>query len=162
MSLNTALSQWSHRFLGIGDDSRLIALELLRQRYVDENQHAERFKQHARQMKYPQFREKLLHIAADEAKHAEWIAEKIVALGGTLPKAPERPSTDENSWQHLLKDLEEESRCAGDLMEQIWSMQSNHPDIAEVLQRISEEENKHRDEIREMLMRSDAFALSLA
>jgi rubrerythrin len=39
---------------------------------------------------------------------------------------------------------------------------TDYPDIAELLERISKEEKKHRDEFREMLMRSDAFAGSLA
>jgi len=38
----------------------------------------------------------------------------------------------------------------------------DHPDIAVLLERISKEEERHRDEIREMLMRGDAFAGSLA
>lgn len=36
------------------------------------------------------------------------------------------------------------------------------PDIAMLLERISKEEREHRDEIRDMLMRSDAFAGSFA
>jgi rubrerythrin len=47
-------------------------------------------------------------------------------------------------------------------MEQIRTVQSDYPDIAALLQRISEDEKKHCDKIREMLMRSDAFSLSLA
>jgi rubrerythrin len=47
-------------------------------------------------------------------------------------------------------------------MEQIWAVATDYPDIAMLLERISREEKKHRDEIREMLMRSDAFAGSLA
>jgi bacterioferritin (cytochrome b1) len=123
---------------------------------------ADRFKQHAQEMQYPQFREKLLHIATDKGKHAEWIAEKIAALGGKLPEVAERRSMDENSWQYLLTDLKEENRSADHLPEQIWSIESDHRDITAVLQRIYEEEKNYRGEIREMLMRSDSFALSLA
>jgi rubrerythrin len=47
-------------------------------------------------------------------------------------------------------------------MEQIWAVATDYPDIAVLLEGISKDEKKHRDEIREMLMRSDAFALSLA
>jgi rubrerythrin len=47
-------------------------------------------------------------------------------------------------------------------MEQIWAVATDYPDIAMLLERISKEEKKHRDEIREMLMRSDAFAGSFA
>ena len=67
---------------------------------------------------------------------------------------------DENSWQYLLTDLEEENRSADHLPEQIWSIESDHPEITAVLQRIYEEE--YRGEIRDMLMRSDSFALSFA
>jgi bacterioferritin (cytochrome b1) len=134
----------------------------LRQRYVEEMQAAGRFKQHAQKMQYPQFREKLLHIATDKSKHAEWVGEKIITLGGKLPEVPELRSTDENSWQQLMMALEEENRSADRLPEQLRSIESEHPDIAKFLQQISREQESHRGEIRGMLMRSDPFALSLA
>ena len=161
--MRTELSHWWRRFLGIGDEARRTALDILHKRYVDESEHAKKFNQHARQMHYPQFRETLLHIAAEETEHAGMLAKKIIDLGGKLPEVTgKRASTDQCSWQHLLKDLNEEGHCAGDLMEQIWAVATGYPDIAVLLERISKDERKHRDEIREMLMRSDAFALSLA
>ena len=113
-------------------------------------------------MQYPQFREKLLHIAADKSKHAEWIAEKIAALGGKLHDVPERRSTDANSWQSLLMALDDENRSADRLSEQLRRIRLEHPDITKFLQDISHEQKKPRDEIRERLMRSDPFALWLA
>ena len=71
-------------FLGIGDEARRTALDILRQRYVDESEHAKTFNQHARQMHYPQFREKLLHIAAEETEHAGLLAKKIIDLGARV------------------------------------------------------------------------------
>jgi hypothetical protein len=112
-------------------------------------------------MHYPQFRDKLLEIAADKSKRAQWIGEKIVTLGGKLPEVPELRSTDKNSWQYLLMDLEEGNRYTEHLREQIWSNESDHADIAEFLQQINEAEKRDREAIREMLMRSDPFALSL-
>lgn len=41
--------------------------------------------QHAQKMQYPQFREALLRIGEDEARHHERIAEKINEFGGSLP-----------------------------------------------------------------------------
>jgi hypothetical protein len=78
-----------------------------------------RFTQHAQKMQYPQFREKLLGIAAEEATHAEWIAEKIVLLGGQVPLVPDLPPTEQNSWQYLLADLADEKHCSQELLEQI-------------------------------------------
>jgi len=162
MAFSDDWSEWWRRFLASSPDGDQKAVDILRQRYVEEMQAAGRYKQHAQKMQYPQFGEKLLHIAADKSKHAEWIAEKIATLGSKLPEVPERRSMDENSWQSLLNDLEEENRSTDHLPGQISSIESDHPDITAVLQRIYEEEKKYRGEIREMLMRSDSFALSLA
>ena len=82
-------------------------------------------------------------------------------LGGKLPEVAARRSVEENSWRSLLLVLEEENRSAEHLPEQIWSLQSAYPEITQVLQQSYEEEKKCRTEIRRMLMRSDAFALSL-
>jgi hypothetical protein len=37
-------------------------------------------------MQYPQFRDRLLAIAADEAEHVKWIAEQIKLVGGRVPR----------------------------------------------------------------------------
>lgn len=98
-------------------------------------------------------------IAAGESKHADWIAKKIDALGGTLPSVVESRSSGRNSWQYLLGDLEEERRCAAELEDDLLTMESDYPDVVELLQPIDEEDRDHRDEIRDMLMRSDPQAL---
>ena len=154
-------SKWWRGFFDLTTDGTCTAVDILCQRYVEEIQLTYRFKQYARRMHYPQYQEKLLQLAAEKAKHAQWIAEKIVALGGKAPDVPERRSTDENSWQSLLMALEDENRSADRLPEQLRRLGLEHPDITKFLQDISHEQKKHRDEIREMLMRSDPFALSL-
>jgi rubrerythrin len=155
-------SQWWRRFLDFAPDASLEALDILRQRYVEEVQQAGRFKQYAQRMHYPQYQGKLLQLAADTSKHAQWIAAKIGALGGGLPKVPERRSTNENSWKSLLMAIEDENRSADHLPEQLRRIGLDYPDITKLLQEVSYEQKKHRDAIREMLMRSDPFALSLA
>ena len=161
--MRTGLLHWWRSILGIGDEAQRTALEILRERYVDEIMHAEKFNRHAGEMHYPQFRDKLLHIAAQEKAHAGLLAKKLTELGGTLPEVTgARASTEQSSWQYLLKDLNEEGHCAGELMEQIWAVAPDYPDIAMLLERISKDEKTHRDEIRDMLARSDAFSGSLA
>jgi len=161
MDFSKDWSKWWRGFLGTPPDRNRVAIEILRQRYVEEMQGKDQLTKHADKMHYPQFREKLLHIAADKSKQAEWIAEKIITLGGKLPEVPERRSSDENSWQYLQMDLAEENRNADRLPEQIWRIESDHPDISQFLQRIFQAEKKHRQVINDVLMRSDAFALSL-
>ena len=139
--MRTEVAHWWRIFLGVGDETRRVALDILRQRYVDESEHARQFTRHAGEMHYPQFREKLLHIAAEETEHAGLLAKKIFELGGKLPEVTgERASTEQSSWQHLLKDLNEEDHCAGELMEQIWAVATDYPDIAALLEQISKEE----------------------
>jgi bacterioferritin (cytochrome b1) len=162
MSLNKNWSEWWRRFLDLSTDTSSQAVDILRQRYVEEMQQRDRFKQHAAKMHYPQFREKLLQIASEKNEHAERIGQKILALGGTLPSVPELRSTDENSWQQLTMALEEEVRSAGHLAEQLRGIGSDHPEITQLLQQISAHEKKHRADITHMLMRSDPFAHSLA
>ena len=159
MSVKKSWAQWCRRFLGLSPNGHRKAVELLRQRYIEESLHLSRFTQQAQKMRYPQYRDRLLRIASDEAKHVEWIAEKIRLLGGKLPQAPKISTDEKNSWQYLLADLDEEKHCADELLEQIQNIQSELPGVAEVLERIHKDGEKHREEIREMLMRSDPQAL---
>jgi bacterioferritin (cytochrome b1) len=162
MACSKNWSQRWRRFLALGADESANAVDVLLQRYVDEVQRIERFKQRAETMHYPQYRDKFLQMAQEKTQHAERIGDKIVALGGRLPDVAEHRSTDENSWHSLAMALDEENRSADRLAEQLRSIESGHADIADFLLKICREQENHRDEIRNMLMRSDAFALSLA
>ncbi len=162
MAFTKDRSKWWSGFLDHTTDESCIIVDVLRQRYVEEMQLADRFKQYARRMHYPQYQGKLLQLAAEKGKYTQWIAEKIVALGGKLPDVPERRSTEINSWHSLLMALEDENRSADRLSEQLRRIGLAHPNITNYLQEMSHEQKKHCDEIREMLMRSDPFALSLA
>lgn len=153
-------SQWWRRFLDLGADESTKAVNVLTQRYVGEMQSIERFMQHADKMRHPHYRDKFLQMAREKTRHAESIGDQIVALGGRLPmpEVAERRSTDGNSWQSLAMALDEENRSADLLPKQLRSIESEHADIAKFLQKIAREQANHRDEIRDMLMRSDAFA----
>jgi bacterioferritin (cytochrome b1) len=162
MPFSNAWSKWWRGFFQAAPVREPAAMEILRQRYVEEMQAVDRFKQHALKMRYPQFRDKLLQIATDKSKHAEWIVEKLIALGGKLPEVAAHLSTDESSWRYLQMDLVEENRCADRLPGQIWRIESDHPEISQFLQGIFQAEKKHREEINDMMMRSDGLARSLA
>jgi bacterioferritin (cytochrome b1) len=156
---------WKRRwrsFLGMSPDVRAEAVEILGRLHIEESQHATRFTQQAQKMRYPQFRAKLLEIAADESRHAAWIAEKINLLGGSPPAVPRIEVEEGNTWQFMLDDLEEHRKCAAELLEEIRHLHADLPGIADMLQRIYDEGAKHRHQLREMLMRSDPQALMAA
>jgi rubrerythrin len=153
------LSKWTQalrRFFRLPRESR--PLEILCRLYVEENHHFALFAQHARGMQYPQFRPKLEKMAVREAAHLDLIGRQIKALGGSLPVLHPSKPVGGNSWEVLRAALEDESRCAGELLEHAARLEADFPEIAELLRRIHEDEQKHRDEIQEMLMRSDPFS----
>jgi len=94
-------------------------------------QRIERFKQHAKKMYDPQYREKFLQMAKQTTQHAKRIGKKIVAFGGRLPDVAERRSTDENSWQSLSMARDQENRSADRLAEQLRRLVQRHQKNAE-------------------------------
>jgi rubrerythrin len=162
MSFRNNWSKWWQGLVDPAGEKFRKVIEILRERYVEEMQQVERFKQYARQMHYPQYQQKLLQLAMEKEKHAKWIAEKIVSLGGKLPDVREPNPTDDNSWRSLQLALNDENRSADHLSEQLRRLGLEHSDITVIFQEMIQEQKAHRDEIREMLMRSDPFALSLA
>lgn len=155
MAIEKSWREWWRGFLGFSVDLRAKALGILNHRYIKESQHIARLTPHAQRMQYPQFRDKLLAIAADKAKHVEWIAEKINLLGGNLPDVPTVTNSENTSWQFLSENLNREQQCAAELIEQAHSLRGELPDVAEVLERIYDDAKRHREMLREMLMRSD-------
>lgn len=153
-------SDWWRRFLGVALDRRQMAIEVLSERYIDENQQVARITEHAEKMQYPQFCHKLLAIAADQAEHVEKIGQKIKQLGGRLPGVPPLPPSEKNSWQYLLEALDEQQRSAAERLAQVQRIKEELPEIAELLMRINDNGVTHRVAIRDMLMKSDPQSLS--
>jgi rubrerythrin len=134
-------------------------LEILRTAYLDEAQDVTQFTQHAERMHYAHFRERLLRIAAEEQAHVAWLRDKIVALGGEVPTVSLPPRVAKNAWEALLRDLDEEKRSYTDLLEAMHIAEEAYPEISAGLQRIREEEQQHREEILDMLVKSDPYIL---
>jgi rubrerythrin len=155
MLVGKSRGEWWRGFLGFPPDVKAKALAILNDRYVKGSQHVAHYRQQADKMQYSQFGDRLLAIAADEAKHVEWIAEKIKLLGGTLPDVPPPTTTEKTSWQYLLEDLNEVQQCSGELIEQARSIREELPAVAEVLEQIYEDGKRHQETLRELLMRSD-------
>src|SRR6266850_162456 len=90
MALGKNWSEWWRRFLDLSTNESCTVVDILRERYVREMQQADRLKQYARRMHYPQYQGKLLQLA-----------------------------TEENSWRSLSMALEDENRSADRLPEQL-------------------------------------------
>ena len=152
-------SDWWRRFIGFAPEGRQRTLDILTRRYIEESQHVARFTEHAERMQYVQFRQRLLAIAAEESEHVRLIGEKIKQLGGRLPEVPPIFAGIKNSWQYLLEDLTEQQRCAEELFEQALALRDEFPGVTELLERIYRDGKRHRDAIRDMLIKSDPQSL---
>ena len=161
MSLTSTLFTGWHRVLATfhpDDQQRL--LENLCAAYRAEARAVAQYTQHAHRMYYPQFREELLRLALEAAAHLPWLEEQILALGGNLPQRSCTPMVGSNSWECLRLDLEEAQRGRINLLEWMHTAEQVAPEVAVGLRRIREEKQKHREELRDMLMKSDPYTAS--
>jgi len=158
--LKKALKEgWRHFFNALHPDHHQQLLEMLRSAYLEEAQDVAQLTQDAEGMSYPQFRERLLRIAAEEQAHVTWLRDRLRALGGEIPAVSLPPKGTKNAWQALLMDLEEEKRSYAGLLEAMHAAEQDYPEIAEGLRRIRGEEQRHREELLDMLVKSDPDTL---
>ncbi|HEX9878881.1 MAG TPA: ferritin-like domain-containing protein [Candidatus Binatia bacterium] len=136
-------------------------MKFLLAEYESEIRMSQQLEADAHKMAYPQFRERLSQIAADERRHARWLGEQIEALGGQVPEVSWVAKSGRNPWACLLDDAAGEKRCLADIEELLSTAGGADPELARGLRRMVEEEKRHREEITDMLMRSDPFASSL-
>jgi bacterioferritin (cytochrome b1) len=153
---------WDGIWHGLSHNGRKELLSLLLQEYMEEAKISAQFQRHALRMQYPQFREQLRRIAAEEQQHAEWLKQRIHFLGGSVPGVSFAIEEGCNSWDHLRLDFEEERLCIGCLESDILKAESSDPETARGLRRILEDENRHLDAILDMMMRSDPQAVGTA
>jgi len=157
---HSARTRWSQFLDALTPNDRQKLLAWLQDEYRDEAQDVVQLAQHAERMYYPQFRERLRRIAAEEQAHVRWLREQILALGGQPPTIARTPTTGQNSWQNLLLDFDEEKRSCATLLEGLRVATRIDDEIVAGLQRIWEEEVRHQEEIRDMFVKSEPDAVS--
>ena len=153
---------WRQFFDILHPDDHQLLLDILRDVYREEAQDIVQFTQHAERLHYPQFRERLRRIAAEEQAHLTWLRDKLLALGGDIPPVSVAPKVGKNAWEALLIDLEEEKLSYAEFLEAMHLAEGVDPELAEGLRRIRAAEQQHREEILEMLVKSDPYTLPQA
>ena len=139
---------------------RLRTLEILREEYMEETRLMRQFTEHSERMHYPQFRERLLRMAEEQRDHVSWLREKIAELHGSVADLEETSPRDRgtNTWECLSQDLEEERRCCALLADRIAIAENFDAELTKKLEAMFQEEEEHRQEIIDMLMKSDPYA----
>ena len=134
-------------------------LTLLREAYRYQSENVANFTQHAEQMYYPHLREQLLRIVGEEQTHVRWLEEKITALGGDIPHPLPSPRRGVNTWENLLLDLEEERKDDEAFLAGSRVAERFDREIAEGLSRVRHDERKHREQLLDLLQKSEPDAV---
>lgn len=160
----SALRGWRVVFARLTDGQRLDVREILAENHAAELRHARELAEHADALgRYPDRRKRLLEIAAREEEHARWLKEAIERLGGRPRPFVPSPPDHRTNWERLIGDLQEEKEAAERFLRDAYLVEREHPDLARLLERISEEEAAHQRELVWLLARStDRVALDRA
>jgi len=146
------------RLLGIRNGGASLVGDLL-EAYRGEAEHAARLRQHALHAHYPQVGDTLRQLADLEDRHAGWLRDRILALGGGIPPVAPLPPVARNQWERAVAARQEAQRKRRRLVELSTRWDPEHPDDAALLQRIEHEDTKSLDAYEGLVMRSDPHAL---
>src|SRR5262245_26620278 len=89
------------RLLGPGHQPRDLLADLA-QDYRAEAEQAARLREHAERARYPQAAETLRRLAEVEDRHATWLRERLVTLGGRVPAVEPAPAGGNNPWERAV------------------------------------------------------------
>jgi hypothetical protein len=146
------------RLLGTRDGGTSLIADLL-EAYRGEAEHAARLRQHALHAHYPQVADTLRRLADLEDRHAGWLRDRILALGGGVPPVAPLPPVARNQWERAVAARQEAQRKRRRLVELMTRWDPEHPDHVALLQRIEREDSGALDAYEGLVMRSDPHAL---
>ena len=140
-------------------DPHSTLLEALRDTYLATAHTVTQFTHDAERMEYPQFRARLLHMAAEEQGHVTWLRDTILARGGAIPTRACPPTVAPTSWAALLSHLAAERRASEALLAPMHLAEQDEPEIAEGFRRLRAAKQQHREVLLDMLVKSDPYTL---
>ena len=150
---------WQHCRDALHPDHHPTLLEVLRDAYLDAANAVTQVTRDAERMDYPQFRERLLRIAAEDEAHVTWLRDTLLARGGVIPTRAFTPTVANNCWEALLRDVAEERRSYEALLEPMHRAEQADPEMAKGLRRLREVKREHREALLDMLVKSDPNTL---
>jgi len=150
---------WQQCCDALHPDPQPTLLEALRDTYLATAQTVMQFTQDAERMEYPQFRVRLLRMAAEDQGHVMWLHDTLLARGGAIPTRACTPTVAHNSWEALLMNVAAERRAYEALMEPMHLAEQSDPEVAEGFRRLRTAKQQHREALLDMLVKSDPYTL---
>jgi rubrerythrin len=157
--LSALHSGWQQCCDALHPDPHPTLLEALRDTYLAAAHTATQFTQDAEGMEYPQFRARLLRMAAEDQGHVTWLRDTLLARGGAIPTHACPSTVAPTSWVALLREMAAERRAYEALLEPIQLAEQADPEIAEGFRRLRAAKQRHREVLLDMLVKSDPYAL---
>jgi Rubrerythrin len=146
------------RWLGTADDARDLVSDLL-EAYRIEAEHADALRQHAARARYPQVADTLRQLADGEDRHAGWLRDRILALGGGVPPVAPLPPVARNQWERAVSARQEAQRKRRRLVELASRWDPERPAEVAILHRIEREDSGMLERYDHLVMRADPHAL---
>jgi hypothetical protein len=146
------------RLFGSGTAPRDLLSDLAED-YRSEVQQAAHLRAHAERARYPQVATALRRLADIEERHAGWLGDRILALGGQLPTVEALPLGGNNQWERAVAAHQGAQAKRRRLIEQIAHWDPEEPEVVALLRQI-EREDLHEQSVYEgLIMRSDPQSL---
>lgn len=99
----------------------------------------------------PALKEELTALAVEDSEHAQWLLEKIVALGGAAADGYPQLPAGETVAEDILLDWRHEGQFLERLKEQLKGMEEG--DIKELLAKLCQAEKGHLERIQSVALR---------
>jgi hypothetical protein len=135
-------------------------LEALRDTYLTTAHTVTQVTRDAERMAYPQFRARLLRMAAETQAHVTWVRDALLARGGTLPTGACLPTEAHNGWDALRREMAAARHAYDALLEPMHLAEQADPALAAGFRRLRATTQQHRAGLLEMLVQSDPYALA--
>lgn len=142
------------RLLGPGHRPRDLLADL-GEDYRAEVGQAAHLRQHAERSRYPQAAAALRRLAEIEDRHAAWLRERLLGLGGSVPSVTPGALAGNNPWERAVAAFEAAQRKRRRLVEQIGHWDPEEPVVVDLLQRIEREDQRGFGVYEDLIMRSD-------
>jgi hypothetical protein len=136
-------------------DPRPRLLEALRDTYLAAAHTVTQVTQDAERMAYPQFRARLLRMAAEDQGHVTWLRETLLARGGAIPTGACPPTVAPTSWAALRREMAAARHAYEALLEPMHLAEQADTEMAVGFRRLRAATQQHREALLEMLVKSD-------
>jgi len=146
------------RLLGTRSTSRDLLTDLVAD-YRAEAAQAYQLRQHADLARYPQVASRLRDLATIEERHAGWLRDHILGLGGGIPPVAPEPLAGHNQWERAAVARTAAQQKRRRLIEHATHWDPDEPTAAKLLARIYDEDGEALASYDDVVIRSDPHAL---